>query len=143
MNIDALVRLDVVVLSPTNSCQQAAVLMRDRNIGCVVVVRDEEPIGMVTDRDIVTRVVAAGGDPARSLLQEVMSPSPIFLSQESDLTDVVETMREFGVRRLPVVDAQNRLKGIIAIDDVLIQLSQQLGALGHAVQRELGSGPPP
>jgi len=143
MTIDALVRRDVVVLSPTSSCQQAAALMRDRNVGCVVVVQEEEPVGIVTDRDLVTRSMAPGRDPARTLLQEIMSPSPIFLSQKRNLNDVVETMRELGIRRLPVVDAQNRLKGIIAIDDVLIELSHQLGALGVAIQRELGLPSPP
>ena len=138
MTIDAMIRRDVVVQSPTSSCQQAAALMKERNVGCVVVVQDEEPVGIVTDRDLVTRVMALGRDPARVLLQEIMTASPAFLSHKRDLNDVIETMRELGVRRLPVVDAQNRLRGIIAIDDVLMHLSQQLGALGQAIQRELG-----
>jgi CBS domain-containing protein len=141
MSIDMLTRHDVIVQSPTNSCQDAAALMRARNVGCVVIVRDEEPVGIITDRDLVTRVMALGRDPARVLLQEVMSPSPIFVSHNRNLSEVIETMRELGVRRLPVVDAQNRLKGIIAADDVLMHLSHALGALGQAIQRELRSSP--
>lgn len=74
MTIDALVRRDVVVLSPTSSCQQAAALMRDRNVGCVVVVQDEEPVGIVTDRDLVTRVLAAGRDHVPRALE--LTPPP-------------------------------------------------------------------
>lgn len=141
MSLDKLISRHVVVRAPTSSCRDAAEIMRERNVGCVVVVQDDEPVGIVTDRDLVLRVMADGRDPARVLLQEVMSPSPIFLSEKRELSEVIDTMRELGIRRLPVVDGENRLKGIISIDDVLMHLSREVGAVGQAIQRELGAAP--
>jgi CBS domain-containing protein len=111
--------------------------MRDRGVGSIVVVEDDEPVGVVTDRDLVTRVVSARRDPEQVTLREIMSVAPVFLSKQRSLEDAVQTMREFGVRRLPVVDAHNRPLGVLSLDDVFIHLARQLGALGQAVEREL------
>lgn len=139
MSLDKLINRDVVAQLPTHSCREAAEIMRERNVGCVVVVEDEEPVGIVTDRDLVVRVMAEGRDPSGVLLREIMSESPIFLSEKRDLGEVIDTMRELGVRRVPVVDAKHRLRGILSIDDVLMHLSREVAGVGQAIQRELGA----
>ena len=142
MSMHTLIRRHVVVQPPTATCYDAAELMRDRNVGSIVVVENQQPLGLVTDRDLVTRVIADKRDPAQVLLREVMSPSPIFLSHRRSVDEAVETMRDLGVRRLPIVDDQNRVVGILSLDDLLVHLGAQLNALGQAIQRELGPPPP-
>lgn len=137
MSIEKVMHPDPVVQPPTASCHDAAELMRDRNVGSIVIVEDDEPIGVVTDRDLVTRVMATRRASELVTLREVMSAAPIFLSKKRSLDDAVKAMKEFGVRRLPVVDAQNRPIGVLSLDDVLIHLTHQLSSLGEAVEREL------
>jgi len=137
MSIEKLMHRDAVVQPPVASCSAAAELMRDRSVGSIVVVEDEAPIGVVTDRDLVTRVLAEHRAPDQVTLREVMSAAPIYLSKQRSLDEAIATMKEFGVRRLPVVDVQNRPIGVLSLDDVLIHLAQQVSALGQAVEREL------
>lgn len=137
MPIESLLRRPVCTLPPETPCREAAQLLRDEGVGCVVVAEDERPLGIVTDRDLVVRVMATGLDPDKTRLREAMSPEPIFLTHERDLDQLLSTMRQQRVRRIPVVDAQGRLEGVIALDDLLPLLADQLGALADAIQGEL------
>lgn len=141
MSLQSLIRREVVTQPPTATCLDAAELMRDRRVGSIVVVEDEQPLGVVTDRDLVLRVMLERRNPERVFLREVMSENPIFLSHRRSLTDAVETMRDLRVRRLPIVDDRQRLVGIVTLDDVLMHLARLTDALGRAVELELG--PPP
>ena len=138
MSIDDFVRRPIETLPPDASCVAAAALMRDRGIGSVVVAEGDVPLGIVTDRDLAIRVVAEQRDAATVTLREIMSSHPVFLSRDCSLDDVMRTMREMGVRRLPIVDRQGHLDGIVSMDDVLVALSRQLGRMGEAVAVELG-----
>lgn len=130
----------VVTLGPEATCADAARLMRDQNIGSIVVAREGEPLGIITDRDLALRVVADAQDANSLHLEEVMSPHPIFVSDRRSLEDVLKTMRDLGVRRLPVVDDRSRLEGIVTMDDILTHLARQIGQLGEAIERELELG---
>jgi len=130
----------VQTLAPDDSCLEAAQLMRSENIGSIVVARAGEPIGVVTDRDLAMRVVADAQDPAAVRLEDIMSVDPIYISERRSLDEAVVTMRDLGVRRLPVVNERGHLQGIISLDDMLIHIARQLGNLGQAVQRELELG---
>jgi CBS domain-containing protein len=131
---------DVETLEPDASCADAARLMRDENIGSVVVARDGTPVGIITDRDLALRVVADAQDPNDIRVEEVMSPHPIFVSSRRTVEEVLKTMRELGVRRVPVVDDGGRLQGIVTMDDILTHLARQIGQLGEAIERELELG---
>ncbi len=115
-------------------------MMRDENIGSVVVARDRQPLGIVTDRDLAVRVVAEGRDPDKLLLSDVMTDEPIFIGDDRSLDQAVAAMRDLAIRRVPVVDADGRLCGIISMDDVLILLADQLGSLAGAIREEIGAG---
>jgi CBS domain-containing protein len=130
----------VQTLSPGDSCLEAARLMRSENIGSVVVARAGEPVGLVTDRDLAMRVLADAQDPAALRLEEIMSVDPIYISERRSLDEAVATMRDLGVRRLPVVDEKGHLQGIVSLDDILTHIARQIGHLGEAVQRELELG---
>ncbi|MEN8182094.1 MAG: CBS domain-containing protein [Myxococcota bacterium] len=137
MSIESLLQRPVCTLPPDAPCREAAQLLRDERVGCVVVAEDERPLGIVTDRDLVVRVIAACLDPEKTLVRDAMSGEPVFLASERSLDQVVATMRQQRVRRVPVVDADGRLDGVVALDDLLPLLASQLGDLAEAVRGEL------
>jgi CBS domain-containing protein len=137
MPVETLLRRPVYTLPGDASCREAAELLRDAGVGCVVVAEEERPLGIVTDRDLVVRVMAPGRDPEKTRLREVMSGDPVFLANVRGLDEVFATMRQQRVRRIPVVDAAGRLEGVIALDDLLPLLSDQLGDLAQAIRGAL------
>lgn len=136
MSIEHLIRRPAETLPPTALCVEAAALMRDKNIGSVVVTEDDLPLGIITDRDLAVRLVAEERDASRLSLRDIMSTYPVFVSKDADLDDVVRAMRQMIVRRIPVVDHQGRVDGIISMDDVLMYLAQQLGSVSEAIEME-------
>jgi CBS domain-containing protein len=126
-----------VTLAPDASCTEAAERMRDANVGAIVVADGGRPLGVVTDRDIAVRVVAEGLAPENTSLREVMSGQPVYLSGERTLDQVIAAMRDLGVRRVPVVDADGKLSGVVSMDDLLVLLAEQLGSLAETVRREI------
>jgi CBS domain-containing protein len=91
---------------------QAATLMRQEDCGSIPVVRDGALVGIVTDRDIVVRGIAAGKDPKTTPVSEVMSADPITIGPDADAAEAAKVMAERQVRRLPVVE-DGRLIGIV------------------------------
>lgn len=137
MSIESLLRRPVQTLPPDAPCREAAQLLRDEGVGCVVVSEDERPLGIVTDRDLVVRVMASGRNPDKTPLRDVMSGEPVFLADERGIDQVVATMRQERIRRIPIVDAEGRLEGVVSLDDLLPLLAQQLGGLAEAIRGEL------
>jgi CBS domain-containing protein len=126
-----------VIATRAMDVQDAARLMREHHVGCLVVVDDmtfgRVPVGMLTDRDIVTEVIAKGVDPRTLHVEDVMSADPGVAYATDSLPDVLAGMRRKGARRLPVVDSKGVLQGIIALDDVLEAIAEQLGAVVKAL----------
>lgn len=119
---------------------EAARLMREHHVGCLVVVdavgAQRRVVGVLTDRDIVVEVVAPGIDPQTLTVGDVMSAEPVTAREDDSLIDLMRTMRARGVRRVPVVGAQGELIGIATLDDVLAVLTEELGLLVAAIDRE-------
>ncbi|MFC5752094.1 CBS domain-containing protein [Actinomadura rugatobispora] len=99
---------------------EAARIMRDQGIGDVLVTLAGRLCGVITDRDIVVRGVADNRDPAHTPLSDVCTAEPITLGPDDDTDTALRLMREEAVRRLPVVDDQNRPLGIVSIGDLVI-----------------------
>jgi CBS domain-containing protein len=137
MSIEDILKAPVRVLPPDATCIEAARMMRDENIGCVVVAEDDRPLGIVTDRDLVLRVMAPGGEAEKFQLRDVMTSEPIFVSVDQSLEQVVAAMRDLAIRRVPAVDENGSLCGMVSLDDVLLCLVDQLGDLAEAVRAEL------
>lgn len=118
----------------------AARLMRENHVGCLVVVEEADGlrivVGVITDRDIVTGVLAPGLDINRLYVEDVMTTDLVTAREEDSLIDVMRAMRRKGVRRLPVVGAQNELVGVVTLDDVLDILAEELGLLVAAIDNE-------
>lgn len=131
----------VVVAPPSLSVDEAARLMRERHVGCLVVVEQGDggrlPVGVLTDRDIVLAVVAKDADAKTLRVGDVMTATVASVRESDTLYDVLSTMRSRGVRRVPVTGAHGVLAGILTLDDVLNALAGQLQALGMVVGREV------
>lgn len=112
------------------SLTDAARQMRDRRVGCVVVVEDGDgghlPVGLLTDRDIVVRIVARAVDPGLLCVGDVATDAVHTVREERTMLEVLAVMRRYGVRRLPVCTFRGVLVGIITIDDVLSVISDGL-----------------
>ncbi len=128
----------VVMVRPDNAVLEAARLMRARNVGALVVVEDGKPAGLLTDRDIAVAVVANGKDPAQTRVGEVMKKNPIVIREEAGILDAARIFGMKGVRRLPVVNKSGELVGIIALDDLLMLLGNEMGQLASGLARGLG-----
>lgn len=124
----------------TTSLNGAARLMRENHVGCLVVVDEiagqRIVVGMLTDRDIVTAVVASDLDPAGLTAGEVMTTDLVTAREEDSLIDLMRTMRRKGVRRVPVVGNQGELVGLATLDDVLGILAEEFGLLVAAIESE-------
>lgn len=114
--------------------------MRDFHVGCVVVTRSARPIGIVTDRDLALRVVAEGLDPAKVRVADVVTYGATTLSRHADLETAARTMRELGVRRLPIVTPEGRVTGIVTADDLTRLFAQQLADVGAGIEAAVDAG---
>ena len=131
----------VYIIHSEESILEAARLMKTHHVGCLVVVEergDERvPVAMLTDRDLVVKGLAeAPRELARLRVAQVMSDGLVTARENERMYDVRKKMRSRGVRRIPVVDAQDRLQGIIAFDDLVDWMAQELADLARLVSRE-------
>ena len=106
--------------------------MRQHHAGDLVVVDDGDeersPVGIITDRDIVTEVLGKGLDPGKTTVASVMSSQLVVASGSEDVSEAVERMRVHGVRRIPITDDNGALLGIFTLDDLLKLNAEQLDA---------------
>ena len=111
----------VVYLPEATMLDEAAQVMRDRGIGDVVVTRGPTMIGVITDRDIVVRAIAENLSPTTTSLGDITSPELIMVEQSATIDEAVRAMRDRGVRRLLVCDADRKVVGILSLSDVALR----------------------
>lgn len=120
------------------SITEAAQLMRERHVGCLVVVDESGAgrivVGMLTDRDIVTSVVAKALDPAKLAVEDVMSTDMVTALEEDSIKDMLSAMRRKGLRRLPVVRPDGVLIGLVTLDDLLPIMAEQLRDMAGTIE---------
>jgi len=117
MKVNECMSRDVQLAAPDHSLQSAAQMMADIDAGFLPVADDERLIGIITDRDIAIRGVAAGRPP-EAIIREVMSEDVKYCFDDEDVEEVLANMGDIQVRRLPVVDRDKRLVGIVSITDL-------------------------
>lgn len=131
---------EVVFAGRDDSVASAAKLMRENHVGCLVVAEEESgkrlPVGMLTDRDITVAVVAPGLDAEAILVGDVMSPDVLSVREDAGIAETVELMRVRGIRRLPVTDSGGALVGVVAADDILALLAEEIAGLAGMITRE-------
>jgi CBS domain-containing protein len=116
----------------------AAKMMRDEDVGLAPIVEDDRLIGTLTDRDIAIRVVAEGKDPASTEVREVVSKQLVTLDPQQDLDEALRLMAKHQVRRLPVVEEDGRLVGVVAQADIARQ--GDAAATGEVVEEISDAG---
>lgn len=140
MTIGDLCIRDTVYTTRDSSIAQAAQLMRDHHVGDLVVVEEQggrrQPVGILTDRDLVVEILAKGVDMNTVTVGDVMTSELVTARENDSLYEVMQRMRAKGVRRMPVVDAAGTLVGIVSVDDLLDLLADELTALARLVSRE-------
>jgi CBS domain-containing protein len=140
VNVRDLAAHEVVTVTPTTTLAECAQIMRAQHVGSVVVIDDvgqrDNPRGIVTDRDIVVEAVAVGLDPSTLTAGDVMAAPLATVRDGDDILDALARMRENGVRRLPVLDDAGHLSGIVAVDNLLEALAEQLDAIVGVVKAE-------
>jgi CBS domain-containing protein len=137
MSVERICQRDVDTAGPNENAFQAAERMHQRTIGALVVVDHANvPIGIVTDRDLMVRVIAAQRDPYTTSVREVMTPKPQTVSEMTEIESVLSLMQAGEFRRVPVVNDLGHLVGIITLDDVLLLFSEGLTLIGRLLERE-------
>ena len=109
---------DVKTVGPDEQIQEAARIMLDMDVGALPVGEDDRLVGMITDRDIAIRAVAEGKPPTTKV-GDVMSHEVLYCFDDQDLEDIAQNMAEMKIRRMPVVNRDKRLVGIIALADLV------------------------
>lgn len=140
MPIGEICNREVIIVQRDTTVQEAARLMRQHHVGALVVVEEvsgkRKPVGLVTDRDLVVEVLATQLDAGAITAGDIMLQELVTVPESSGVFEVIQFMRAKGVRRLPVVDGQGALVGIVALDDLLSLLAEELSELSALVSRE-------
>lgn len=140
MSIGEICNRETVFTTKDSSISQAAQLMREQHVGDLVVVEEKAgrriPVGILTDRDLVIEILAKDVDPATVTAGDAMSDRLVTARETESLFEALQRMRAQGVRRMPVVDAEGGLVGIVAADDFLDLLAEEMSELAHLVTRE-------
>ena len=111
---------DPITLPADRPVIEAARCMRDRDIGDVIVTDGDKVAGILTDRDIVVRVIAEGRDPSKTKLSEIATMKPATIAPDDTVDDAVRLMREHNIRRLPVVEG-GRTAGVVSLGDLAME----------------------
>lgn len=118
MKISDLMTPNPQAVQPNDTLQSAAQAMDDLNVGALPVCDNGRLVGLLTDRDIVVRSTSAGQDPCTTTVATVMTTSPHSLRPDSLVRDALQVMEQLQVRRLPVLDAEGALVGIVSLGDL-------------------------
>lgn len=115
----------VYSIDAASTVLDAARFMMERNIGALPVLRNGQLAGIISERDIMNRVVAAGRTPGHTAVSEVMTPNPRAVHADESIEECLFIMHEFGFRHLPIVDG-NDLKGLVSLRDVVMHQASEL-----------------
>ena len=118
MSVNRIMVKDPITINPEASVRDAARIMRDKEIGSVIIVNGKKPIGILTERDIVRRITAVGLNPEILTVEKVCSKPVVAVNQILQIDDAVDIMRDNKIRRLIVVDNDDEVVGIITSDDI-------------------------
>lgn len=121
---------DVATIPSSKTITECAAQMREQHVGSLVIVDDQQiPQGMITDRDIAIQVVALNQDPNKVTVADIMTTPVVTATVDESMVVALARMREFGIRRLPIVDENNKLVGVISNSNLVEELSSLLEGL--------------
>jgi len=138
MNVSEVMTQEVYIASPEETVQSAAQTMADLDTGVLPVGDEDRLIGVLTDRDITTRLVAEGRDATTTAVRDIMSPQVCYCFEDEDVEDAAVKMSEWQLRRLPVLNRDQRLVGILSVGDLARETTPEIsgGALSGIADGE-------
>lgn len=138
MSLERFCRKPLATVSPKQSVHDAALKMRDQHVGAVIVVQEDRPVGIVTDRALVLRAIVEGKDPRTTSVGDVMSRGLKTVRADEKIDDAITSIRTAGVRRVPIVDERGCAVGMVTLDDLVVLVAGELGAAAGAVRSNRG-----
>lgn len=140
MSIGYYCNREVIVTGPNTSALEAARLMREHHVGTLVVVEikgeDVRPKGIVTDRDLVLEIMVPNLNPEMVQVSDFMTETLHTAKEDDHVADVVQTMRSHSIRRIPVINGQGLLEGIVSMDDLIVLIAEEMGELAKLIVQE-------
>ena len=140
MDIGTICSRETIIADQKQTVLEGALLMQRYNVGSLLVVQNDQkgnkPVGIVTDRDIVLKVVSPELDVTEVKMEDIMSSKLLIANETDDVYDTLVKMRGKVVRRIPVVDNEGYLKGILTIDDILEFFSKEIGEIVRLFRKE-------
>ena len=125
---------EVTTLLPTATVQSAAQQMQTLNVGSIPICERNQLVGMLTDRDIVVRVIAERHNPETQQIQDVMTPHVDYCYEDQDVEEAAQVMQDRQIRRLPVIDRDNQLVGIVSLGDLAVKTNEEK-TLAQAIEQ--------
>jgi CBS domain-containing protein len=132
MKVSEIMTSDVHIVAPDDTIQEAARKMEDTDVGFLPVGENDRLIGMVTDRDIALRAVAQGKDPKNTKVRDVMTSRVLYCTADEEVEEIASNMADLRIRRLPIVNKQKRLVGVVSIGDIAFRENPERA--GHALE---------
>jgi CBS domain-containing protein len=115
----------VECIQPSDSIMRAAERMRDLDVGALPVCQEDRLAGMITDRDITIRATAIGSDPNRTIVADVLTPELVYCFEDDQIAEAVQIMEDNKIRRLPVLNRDKRLVGIVSLGDLAVKVHDE------------------
>jgi CBS domain-containing protein len=138
MTIGKIANRKVVTLSIDKTILDVAKLMKESNVGDVIIVNDEsQPVGIITDRDIAIKIVADEIPPNQMFASDVMSSDLLVLREYQAIQEAFDMMCAKGVRRAPIVDELNKLTGIVSSDDLVLLVADEIESYGKLIRKQV------
>ena len=141
MKVSEVMSSPPVTVTPGTPVRQAAALMRENDVGALPVLEQGQLVGIVTDRDLVVSVVAVSKDPGDRAVGQAMTSAPVCCNDTQSIAQAVAMMGDAQVERLPVIDQQDRLVGVITLGDIAVNVSEVLAGQAVAeICKDRGAG---
>lgn len=134
MSLKTLLNRSLIYCEPQTPIIEVAEILSEDDVGSVLVIEGGEPVGIITDRDVVIRCVAGGLEPRQSVAEQIMTRGVETVSWNSGIYEVAAKMKDAQVRRVAVVDEGGNAVGLLSFDDVFDLLTEELDNLRAAVQ---------
>jgi CBS domain-containing protein len=134
MQVKDVMTSDVECISPETTLREAAQRMKELDVGPLPICGEKDRlVGMITDRDITVRAVAAGLDPSTAQVRDIMTPNIIYCYEDQDISDAAHMMEQNQIRRLVVLNRDKRLVGILSLGDLAVDSGDEQLA-GHTLE---------
>jgi CBS domain-containing protein len=136
MKLNDLFTREMITAGPDEPLTSIARRMQEHNVGTLVIIENQRPVGIITDRDLALALGARGVSPGTPV-REVMSRHVLAIPEDTDIFTATKHIRECGVRRLPIVDWDDRVVGLVSLDDLVRVLAGELSNLVEGIKHEV------